>query len=395
MQNDGQGKFTDVTRSAGITAQGHGLSATWFDYDGDGDADLHVANDLTDPDYFFRNNGDGTFTDIIQQIAPYTTWYSMGADAADLNNDGLLDLFVADMSGTTHFKRKTSMGAMSDSQTFLATANPPQYMRNVVYLNSGAERFLEAAYLAGLANSDWTWGVKAQDFDNDGRVDLLITNGVSKNFNDSDNPGATELRLGETEWQRHVRAGTPPLKEQNLAFRNQSDLRFQDVSRNWGLDHVGMSYASAAADFDRDGDLDLVVVNLDEEVSLYRNNSQDGRRVLVELKGTRSNAQGIGATVKVRSASGQQIRQITPTRGYMAMDEAIAHFGLGDDERIERLTIEWPSGHVQTFDDLPVDQHYTITEPDEDPPRRRPPSPRRRCFAQRCLGEAETPRDAV
>ena len=190
MQNDGQGKFTDVTRSAGITAQGHGLSATWFDYDGDGDADLHVANDLTDPDYFFRNNGDGTFTDIIQQIAPYTTWYSMGADAADLNNDGLLDLFVADMSGTTHFKRKTSMGAMSDSQTFLATANPPQYMRNVVYLNSGAERFLEAAYLAGLANSDWTWGVKAQDFDNDGRVDLLITNGVSKNFNDSDNPGA-------------------------------------------------------------------------------------------------------------------------------------------------------------------------------------------------------------
>src|SRR5690606_26818949 len=160
LRNEGEKGFVNVTEEAGIRGLGHGLSATWWDYNQDGWPDLYVANDFMDADQLYRNNGDGTFSEVITDTVPHTTWYSMGADAADLNNDGKVDLVVADMSATTHYKQKVSMGSMGNSREFLMTAVPRQYMRNTVFLNSGAGRMLEAAYLTGLDSSDWTWTVK-------------------------------------------------------------------------------------------------------------------------------------------------------------------------------------------------------------------------------------------
>jgi hypothetical protein len=363
VRNNGDGTFTEVSKQAGIKGKGKGNSATWWDYNEDGWPDLYVGNDFQDPDRLYRNNGDGTFTNTIEEMVPHTTWYSMGADFADLNGDGALDFAIADMSGTNHFKQKTAMGAMSDSAEFLNTAVPRQYMRNAVYVNSRGGRFIEAAYLSGLANSDWTWTVRLADFDNDGRSDVFFSNGMSRDLNESDNPEMAVLNLGETEWDKHIRAKTPELRQQNMAFRNAGELNFEDVSESWGLDHVGMSFASATADLDRDGDLDLVVCNLEEPVSVYQNNSADGNRVMVRLKG-RQNSWGIGAKVTVQTKDSTQVGMLTPVRGYMASHEPIVHFGLGSQTKIEKLTVHWPSGHQQSFENIDANQRLTIVEPE-------------------------------
>ncbi|MEN8865698.1 MAG: FG-GAP-like repeat-containing protein [Akkermansiaceae bacterium] len=366
VRNNGDGSFTDVSQSAGIQGKGKGNSVTWWDYNEDGWPDIYVGNDFKDPDRLYRNNGDGTFTNTTEEMVPHTTWYSMGADFADLDGDGAMDFAIADMSGTSHFKQKVGMGAMSDSAEFLNTAVPRQYMRNAVYLNSRGGRFMEAAHLTKLANSDWTWTVRLADFDNDGRVDVFFSNGMSRNLNVADNPAINILHLGETEWDKHMRAKTPELREQNLAFRNLGELEFENVSKDWGLDHVGMSFASATADFDRDGDLDLVVCNLEEPVSVYQNNTATGNRVVIRLKG-RLNSWGIGAKVTIETETGTQIRQLTPIRGYMASQEPVIHFGLGnqsDQKQIKRLTVQWPSGHSQSFENINANQRLTIVEPE-------------------------------
>jgi enediyne biosynthesis protein E4 len=363
FRNEG-GAFTNVTEEAGInTDGGMGLGAIWWDYNQDGWPDLYVACDFDDPDRCYRNNGDGTFTDIVKTAVPNTPWFSMGADFGDLNGDGRPDFIATDMLGSTHFKRKTSTDMIAGKSEFLAKANPRQAMRNVVYLNTATERFIECAQFAGLDRTDWTWAVRIADYDNDGRNDVFFTNGMSRNYNDSDNPAVFAFRPGETEWQRHSRAGTPPLKERNFAFVNRGDMRFEEVGAAWGLDHVGMSFAAATADFDKDGNLDLVLVNLDEPVFIYRNTGNENHRALVKLVSRMGDRRGIGAQVSASTDESYITSEVTLTRGYMACNEPLVHLGLGRATKIRRLSVRWPSGHVQWFDDLDADRFYTITEP--------------------------------
>ena len=396
LRNNGDGTFTDVTRQAGMGGRrGDGLSATWWDFNRDGLPDLYVANDFNTPDYLFENNGDGTFTEVIEQHIPHTTWFSMGADVADINNDGLLDFYVADMSATTHFMEKTSMGAMNAEKLALVAGPPPQIMRNALYLNTGTDRFMEAACLAGLADSNWTWSIKFPDLDNDGRVDVFVTNGVARNTTHSDHSVPLPQLVHKHMFDFYV--DLPPRTEQNLTLRNLGDLQFEDVSHEWGADHVGMSYAAAYADFDRDGDLDMVVANLGEEVSVYRNTSTTGHRVLVRLRGTVGDTQGIGATVRIHTAAGEQVRQLKTSSGFMGSDESLVHFGLGPHETIERMTIQWISSHVQTFENLEADRFYTITEPAGPAPQPKKPRRRRTLFARsktlQSVTHRETPYD--
>ena len=358
LRNDGA-TFVDVSSDAGILREGHGLSATWWDYDGDGLMDIYVANDFADPDNLFRNNGDGTFTDKINDVLNYTPWFSMGADAGDINNDGKFDFVALDMAATTHYKSKMSMGEMGALRWVIEATKPRQVMRNCLYLNQGEGHFSENASLSGVANSDWSWAAKLADYDNDGRVDLFVSNGVVRDFNNSDITYTSQDQIGKSEWDHYENAPTKP--EQNLAFRNNGDLIFSDVSKEWGLDHTGISYGTVHGDLDRDGDLDLVVVNLNEPVSIYRNESSSGHSVSISLRGSSLNSYGIGAVIEIIAGGVNHVRQMIPVSGYLSSNEPMLHFGLGDATKIENLEVRWPDGTIQNFSDLPVDQHIRIT----------------------------------
>ncbi len=379
LRNNGDGSFTDATQESGISGYEMGLAATWWDYNQDGSPDLYVSNDFWEPDRLYHNNGDGTFRDVTTSLLPHTPWLSMGADLGDLNNDGRIDFIATDMAATTHYKQKMAMGEMGQAGTFLRTAVPRQYMRNAVYLNTGTERYMEAAYLTGLASTDWTWSVNCEDMDNDGRVDVYFTNGIMRDWTNPDHVARINKLIPPEDLPRIAREGyiekirywlaTPPRVEANLAYRNLGDLKFQEVGPEWGLNHMGISNGAVFADLDRDGDLDLVVNNFDEEAGVYRNQTTDTHGVLIRLEGTESNRFGIGARVEMKTRTGGvQARQLTLTRGYMSNPEPLIHFGLGVDPMIEQLTVLWPSGQRQTFADLESDRFYTITEPQREPP---------------------------
>ncbi len=383
LRNDGANqsgtiRFTDVSKAAGISGRDRGNSATWWDFDEDGLPDLYVGNDFKDADRLYHNKGDGTFVDVIRQVAPHTPWFSMGADIADLDGDGRTDLLIADMAGTNHYRSKTTMGEIGSIRPFLLSAVPRQYMHNVLYLNTGVGKLADMAYLAGLASSDWTWAVKLSDFDLDGRVDVFFTNGVSRSFNNSDDQRTMEDYIGKTEWEYYE--SRPPRKEQNLAYANRGDLKFEDVSKAWGLDHVGMSYAAATGDLDADGDLDLVVASLDEPVRIYRNDA-DANRAVVRLAGAGKNTTGLGATVAVKSRKLLQVRDLRPATGFLSCNAPELVFGLGESNRIDELVVKWPSGHVQRFNDISAGQVHTVREPSTPSPGRRKPTRPRPLFA--------------
>ncbi|HUG10182.1 MAG TPA: VCBS repeat-containing protein [Opitutaceae bacterium] len=371
FRNNGDGKFTEVSDRAGIRGDTQGHSAIWWDFDNDGWPDLYVANDFAAPDSLYRNNRDGTFTDVLNSVVPLMPHSSMGADLGDVNNDGLIDFLVADMAATTHEKDQRGM-ATNRSRLDEMREPPgvaPQYMRNALYLNTGTGHMLEAAYFIGLAASDWTWSVRLEDLDNDGHIDAFFTNGMVRELNNVDLV-ARSSAAGSLVEKARVMKSSPPLAQVNLAFRNLGDpaaAGFENVSRTWGLDRMGVSFGAAFGDLDGDGDLDLVFVNYEGGVSVLRNDSDTGHRVIVALQGTRSNRFGVGATVRIESASGVQVRQLGVARGYLSSSEPVLHFGLGDDTLIERLVVEWPSGAVQTFADVPVDRKLTITEPASAP----------------------------
>jgi len=364
FHNNGDGTFVDVTERAGIRGEAQGHSAVWWDYDGDGWPDLYVANDFIAPDKLYRNNRDGTFTDVIDSVVPHMTYSSMGSDLGDVNNDGLVDLFVAEMAPTTHQKDQRTVAVM---RSYIAeppddAPTAPQVMRNALFINTGAGRVLEAACLAGLSATDWTWSPRLEDLDNDGRLDLFVTNGMNRETHNADLTARKELAESPDEKIRIERA-SPVLVEQHLAFRNMGDLRFEDVSAAWGLNQRGVSFGAAFGDLDGDGDLDVVYTNYEGGVTLLRNDSDSGHRVIVSLRGTRSNRFGVGALVRIETDSGVQVRPLVLARGALSSSEPVLHFGLGDDTRIRRLTVSWPSGHLQAFTDLGVDSRLEITEP--------------------------------
>ena len=361
VDENGQVKFSDVTQESGVLGRGDGLSCTWWDYDLDGDSDLYVCNDFISTDRFYVNNGDGTFTNRIGESVPHTTWFSMGSSFGDIDNDLDFDFVVADMAATNHYKSKVTMGIMGGMDLKRANESfPPQYMRNSVLINETNGLFREAAYLAGLSSSDWTWAVKLEDFDADGKLDVYLSNGVPREMNHSDIKITKDMLTGKHMWE-YFKEGEMR-KEQNRAFRNRGELKFEDVSKDWGLDHLGATYGAVATDLDLDGDLDLVTMNLEENVKIYRNAGNGNSQFTLELVGTRSNKFGVGAIVEVTAGDDRWVKQLSPGKGYHSYDEPILHFGIKDHTKIDRIDIRWPSGISQSVTNPKLEARIKITE---------------------------------
>ncbi|MCA9187323.1 MAG: VCBS repeat-containing protein [Planctomycetales bacterium] len=351
--------FEEVTEAAGLAAyvgMTHGVA--WGDFDGDDRPDLYVTNHLDAP-LLFRNLGNGKFAEVTQSQfdAADLAGDKHGAQWADFNNDGQLDLIATDMSGSTHYKRHLIMGDLSDEYWFMDTSQPRQIRRNSLFVNVGHGHFIEAACLAGVADTDWTWSPKLGDLDCDGFVDLFISNGMTRDWLNSDLIAQSE-REGRlvTEDDSELRRDT------NFAFRNRGDLRFDNIGEAWALAEARVGFAAAMGDLDNDGDLDLVVNNFDEEPSVLRNDLEVENRVIVHLLGDRSNRHGLGAIVTASSGEWQQAQYVTASRGFMASDTPVAHFGLGAFSKIDQLTVRWPSGIQQTIKDLEANYAYTIRE---------------------------------
>ena len=367
FENNGDGTFKDVTAESGTWAHELGHSVMWFDHNNDNWPDIYIGSDFWQPDHLFQNNRDGTFTDILPTAAKHSPWFSMGSDAGDLNNDGWSELMIADMSSQTHFKQKVNMGGMADSSWFLQYGAPRQYMRNTFYINTGTGRFMESAFMSGLESTDWTWAIRFADLDNDGLQDIYVTNGHARDVMNADMNDEVRLlrKAGEHQKVHDINTGLPPLKETNLAFKNEGDFAFQSIAAEWGLDHLGVSHGVALADFDSDGDLDLIVNNLYEQATIYRNRTaelNEANAVTVDFRSRENNLLGYGTKVEIWHGDVHQTKTLTPVRGYLSSDQPIIHFGIGTATSIDRMLVTWPNGKRQEFKQLASGQHYRVIE---------------------------------
>lgn len=364
LRNEGAKGFRDVTDAAGIWGLTQGHTAIWFDANHDGWPDLYVANDFETPDRFYLNRGDGTFVDVVDERLPHVTYFSMGADSGDLDGDGRVDFVITDMRDRTHRGFLAGMEEIGRGlwETERTSRLIPQYMWNAVYLNTGTDRFAEAAHLMGVEATGWTWSVRAADLDEDGRLDLFFTAGMVRNFVDADlidrQNVAPNLAARAAVWR-----GAPPRRETTLAFQNQGSLAFADVSGDWGLDERSVSFGCATADLDGDGDLDIVYSNYEAPPTVLRNNSATSHRAAIQLEGRAPNRDAIGAEVRLTTDNGTLVRQVYTERGIASSEPARLHFGLGQQTAIRTLEIHWPSGARQTLRDLPVDSLITVPEP--------------------------------
>ncbi len=364
FHNNGNGTFADVTVKAGIWGLTQGHTAIWFDANHDGWPDLYVANDFETPDRFYLNKGDGTFTDVVDERLPHVTYFSMGADSGDLNNDGLVDFVITDMRDRNHAEFMTGMEEIGRGLWEMERVAElvPQYMWNAVYLNTGTDRYAEAAHLTGLDATGWTWSARLGDLDNDGRLDAFVTSGMIRNFIDADlvdkQNVAPTLAARAAVWKNAA-----PRRETTLACRNLGGLAFANVSAEWGLDEKTVAFGCALVDLDGDGDLDLVYANYDAPPTIIRNDTVTGHRAVFKLAGRAPNRDGIGAELRIETAAGVQVRQLFNERGIASSEPPLVHFGLGDDTVIRKLTVHWPRGQVQVLENLPADQLLTLNEP--------------------------------
>ena len=375
-KNIGNDKFLNVTESAGLLSYGWTLGVIAVDLDQNDWPDLYVSVDHTEPDRLYLNNQNGTFTEVSNTSLKHMSQSSMGVDAGDIDNDGLLDVVTVEMQASDNFRAKTQMQSMDVNRfwDFVASGYHYQYMRNMLQVNNGNGTFREIGQLSKIDKTDWSWACLFMDMDNDGWQDLYVSNGYYKDYSDQDyritfNEEMTEADIaGNTNEVRRLvsshskDATTTRLK--NYMFKNNGDYSFKDESFNSGLDFEGYSNGAAYADFDNDGDLDLVVNNIDSEASLYSNNASElsNANNWLRIKFKRSkNGHAIGSKVRLETKSGTQFREYTLTRGYQSTVEHALHFGLGNDDHVEKLIVTWPDGKKQILNDVSINQELVLT----------------------------------
>lgn len=371
--SQGSESFKDVTQEAGIysSSLGFGLGLAISDLNNDGWPDIYVSNDFTENDYLYTNNQDGTFSEGLEEKISYTSRYSMGNAADDLDNDGFSEIITTDMLPSDPEIWQKSVGEdkteVYDIKLNFGYAH--QYVRNTLQKNLGNGTFSDVSLMAGTFATDWSWAPLAFDMDNDGLLDLHISNGIYKRPNDldyvnygQDQPGVKEMSPEELE--AFQIENLPNVKIPNYAGRNKGELQFENIGGDWGLDQSSYSNGSAYADLDNDGDLDLLVNNTNQEAFIYENNARSLNQshfLKVVLEGKGFNKQAIGARVTVHRGDDQLTREVMPTRGFQSAVGTELHFGLGNATRVEKITVRWPDGQLQTLNDLAADQVLEVS----------------------------------
>ena len=373
-QPDGKMLFTDVTLHAGIinNSLNFGLGVIISDINQDGWPDVYTTSDYTEQDYYYVNNRNGTFTQSLQKSFTHISKYSMGADIADYNNDGLPDVVTLDMLPEDNYRQKLLKGADEYDQyhLLLDSGYYHQQMRNMFHLNQGIDgeknvRFSEIGQLAGVSNTDWSWAGLLADLDNDGLKDLLVTNGYLRDYTDLDFLKYTvaDAQLKEAAKGNHnfktyeLVKKMPSNKLANYLFHNNGDLTFRNVSADWGFSVPSISNGAAYADLDNDGDLDLVICNNNEPVMLYRNNLDGARHFLkIQLRNTDKNTYALGAKVWIYCKGILQFQEQYPVRGYQSTVTPVLSFGMGNNQKVDSLIIQWPGGEINKLQNIQTDQ---------------------------------------
>jgi hypothetical protein len=370
FRNNGDQTFTDISKEAGVHLPGFGLGVAVSDFNGDGKQDIYIANDYFMPDFLFHNKGDGTFVEQIKGNFSHSSFYSMGCDAADFNNDGLVDLVVADMTPADHFRSKTLMPSMDvnffnylkEERNYI-----PQYMANNLSLNRGAGIYSDIASMSGVANTDWSWATLFCDLDNDSNKDLLITNGFKRDTRNQDWSNTLKQRLKdegrkpEVYFDQLLKASSIPVT--NFIFKNDGNLQFRDVSKDWGFTDPSFSNGAAYGDLDNDGDLDVVVNNLEKEAFVYENTASEklnNNYLQVVLKDGNNAAKVLNSKLKLYNKEQVQLVEYNFVRGYLSNMQEIAHFGLGTSTAIDSLEITWPDGMVTTLKNPKINTKLSI-----------------------------------
>lgn len=384
-RNEG-GKFTEVGKEVGVQNMAYGLGLVVSDLNGDDHPDVYVGNDYIAPDFMYMNDGKGRFTDRIKESTRHISNFSMGADAADFNNDGLPDIMVVDMVSEDHVRSKKNMAGMS-SDKFWGTVKVGyhyQYMFNTLQLNNGNGTFSEVAQLGGVSKTDWSWAPLFCDLDNDGWKDLVITNGYKRDMRDRDYEMASEKLKGQKEVSfQQIMQLVPTNRIRDYVYRNKGldesgmpSLGFENVSEKWGFNDAVNSNGAAYSDLDNDGDVDLLINNIDAEAELYENQAvQQGKGHWLRVKLEGDGGKAYMAKVTLKTPQGKQFQELMPTRGFQGGVDRILHFGLGDATTVEEVHVRWPDGQESVLANVKADQVLTVERSTARPAVPRPAEP--------------------
>jgi len=366
FRNDGD-RFTDVTLQAKIINKEWGLSASIGDFNNDGWLDVYVANDFINPDYLYINNHDGTFSNQIEMRFKHIPYNGMGSDYADINNDFLPDLVVLDMLAEDHRRGKENMASMN-TEGFWKMVNSGyhhSYMANVLQLNNGNGTFSDIGQLAGVSKTDWSWAPLIADFNNDGFKDIFVSNGIERELGNQDYKKESRRQQKENGAMtvQEIMSLMPSEKISNYIFKNNGDFTFDKMAEDWGLDKKVNTNGVAYADLDNDGDLDLVMNNMSDEATVYKNNSTNNY-INLKLIGDEKNINAVGARVKVYSKEKTQYQELFPSRGYLSSMGYQLNFGMGDEEIIDRIEVIWGDNSVLAIENVEVNQTLTFNKKD-------------------------------